>query len=443
MSSITIVDDEAKIMKLLASQLEAAGHTVSATTDPKQALAQISDTPPDILITDLRMQEMDGITLLKKSRAAAPGTDVVIMTAYASVETALETMKEGAYDYIIKPFTTDELLMLIGRIEEKRRLEAENSELKEYLAPGAEEIVGSSEAVGEVKRLIKSLSSSEAPVLIRGESGTGKELVARAIHKTSPRADGPFIAINCAAIPDTLLESELFGYEKGAFTGANKRKLGHYQLANGGTLFLDEIGDMPHQLQSKLLRVLENNRVMPLGSTKEVEVDIRLVTATNRPLEVDIKDGSFREDLFYRINVFPITLPPLRERRDDVAELSRHFLAGSGRSATDLSDEAVRKLQGYHWPGNIRELRNVLERAVIVRPTGAIEAADILLSSVADTARADDTPEPASLNLEDMERQLILRAIKATRGNKSEAARLLGITRRALYGRLERYGIEE
>ena len=440
MTEILVVDDERKMCKLLEGQLTDAGHTAKSTTSPNEALRTIQSHPPDIVITDLRMEEMDGITLLKKAKAVSPATDFVVMTAYATVETALETMRQGAYDYIIKPFTTDELLMLIERIEQKRRLEAENTELRSYLSKGIDdEIIGKSAGIMQVKKLISDLSSSDAPVLIRGESGTGKELVAKAVHHTSKRTDGPFIAINCAAIPETLLESELFGYERGAFTGAIKRKLGHFQMAGGGTLFLDEIGDLPPSLQSKLLRVLEDHRFTPLGSVKEIEADIRVITATNRPLEEAIQTGGFREDLYYRINVFPIDLPPLRERREDIRDISHHLLRLSGRKPEDLGEEALRKLRGYTWPGNIRELKNVLERALIVRPEGLIKGEDILLTST----RAPDTDPLEGLNLEEMERYLILRALKTTYGNKSEAARLLGITRRALYGRLERYGIDD
>lgn len=442
MAVIFVVDDEEKLSRLLRDQLTDAGHKAFGFTRGAEALDRVAAESPDIVITDLRMDEMDGITLLKKVKASSPGTDVVVMTAYATVETALETMKHGAYDYIIKPFTTEELLMVMERIEQKRRLEAENKELRSYLSLGAaDEIVGSSAGIQQIKKLIQDVSQSEPPVLIRGESGTGKELVARAIHNTSQRSAGPFIAINCAAIPETLLESELFGYEKGAFTGAMKRKLGHFQLANGGTLFLDEIGDLPAALQSKLLRVLEDHRVRPVGGLKDIKVDIRLLSATNRPLEQDIQDGRFREDLYYRINVFPIPLPPLRERREDIRDIAHHLLTLSGRNPQDLSEAAVRKLRLYHWPGNIRELKNVLERAMIVRSEGTIGEDDILLSPIKKTADEEEPME--GLNLEVMEKRMILKALKITAGNKSEAARLLGITRRALYGRLERYQIEE
>ena len=440
MSYILIVDDEEKICKLLVAELGDAGHKATGFTSPIEALERIRQNPPDILLSDLRMGNMDGITLLKETKQASPGTDVVVMTAYASVDTALETMKQGAYDYIIKPFSTRELLMVIERIEEKRRLESENDELRSYITGAVDNIVGSSEGISAVKKLIGDLAGSEAPVLIRGESGTGKELVASAIHRTSRRSEGPFIAINCAAIPETLLESELFGYERGAFTGANRKKLGHFQLAHGGTLFLDEIGELPAALQSKLLRVIESHRVTPLGSERDVAVDIRLVSATHRPLESDIRGGLFREDLYYRINVFPIELPPLRDRLEDVPDLTAHLLESLGRRAADLSPAAIRKLQAYTWPGNIRELRNVLERSIIVRPDGEITADDILIGPSA------TEPEKAgreTLNLSDMEKHTIAKVLRMTGGNKSEAARILGITRRALYGRLERYGLDD
>jgi DNA-binding NtrC family response regulator len=440
MADILIVDDEVKIGKLLVAELGDAGHRASSTNSPLQALERVDANQPDIVITDLRMAEMDGIDLLKRIRTNAPSTDVIIMTAYASIETAITAMKEGAYDYIIKPFRTEELLHLISRIEEKRSLEAENRGLKSYLSKGLEEsLVGSSAYMQNIRKLIQDVSHSEASILIRGESGTGKEVVARAIHKTSKRSSGPFIALNCAAIPETLLESELFGYEKGAFTGASRKKLGHFQLANGGTLFLDEIGDLPQPLQAKLLRVLESHAIIPLGGEKESPIDIRLLSATNRALEEEIANGRFREDLFYRLNVFPIVLSPLRDHKEDIRELAQHFLTASGRSAGDLGDDAARALLQYRWPGNIRELKNVIERAMIVRPSGAITADDILLGS---TASRERQLEADDLSIEEMERRLVAKALQLSGGNKSEAARLLGITRRVLYGRLEKYGLD-
>jgi DNA-binding NtrC family response regulator len=445
MADILIVDDEKKIGALLTAELKDEGHRVSHTTDPLEGLRIVKEKSPDILITDLRMEGMDGVTLLKKSRAASPQTDVIVMTAYASIETAIETMREGAYDYIIKPFKTEQLLLIVSRLEEKRRLQNENLDLRSYISEDLDDdIVGSSAALSKIKQIIQGLSKSDASVLIRGESGTGKELVAKAIHKVSSRSDGPFIALNCAAIPESLLESELFGYERGAFTGANRRKIGHFQLAHKGTLFLDEIGDLPASLQAKLLRVLENHQITPLGGEKEIHIDIRLISATHRPLETEIQNGGFREDLFYRLNVFPITLPPLRERRGDVEELALHFLAGWGRGPDELGNGALQKLVGYQWPGNIRELRNVLERAVIVRPDGKITEEDILIGEdiVGVVQASAPSPEPQTLNLAEVEKRVIIKALAEASGNKSEAAKILGITRRALYGRLERYGIE-
>jgi DNA-binding NtrC family response regulator len=444
MAEILIVDDEEKIGNLLRAEIEDAGHRAFSTTRPSEALARIKNDPPDILITDLRMAEMDGITLLKKTREITGTTDIIVMTAYATVETALETMKEGAYDYIIKPFKTEKLLFMIDRILEKHRLEMENQDLRNYLSRSLdEEIVGRSPAIQMIKKLIVDLQNSDAAVLIRGESGTGKELVARAIHKSSQRAGRSFLALNCAAIPEGLLESELFGHERGAFTGAARKKLGHFQLASGGTLFLDEIGDLPLPLQAKLLRVLENRQVHPLGSEKAVDIDIRLITATHRPLENNIKNGTFREDLYYRINVFPIFIAPLQERREDIVEIAAHFLELASRKSTDLDETARQKLESYPWPGNIRELRNVIERALIVRPAGLITAHDIHLGPGLGAAGSEPIEAPEDdLNLERMEKRLILKAIDRAGGNRSEAARLLGITRRTLYGRIERYGIE-
>jgi DNA-binding NtrC family response regulator len=439
MAAILIVDDEHRIGRLLADELSDAGHPTRSVTSAREALAKIEEQEPDVVITDLRMDGMDGLSLLREIRRRHPSVDVVVMTAYASIETAIATMREGAYDYIIKPFRTDEVLLLISRVEEKRRLEVENRGLRGALARGVnDELVGSSAALDQVRRLIDSLANSDAPVLIRGESGTGKEVVARAVHRASRRASGPLIAVNCAAIPETLLESELFGYEKGAFTGAGRSKAGQFLLADHGTLFLDEIGDLPLSLQAKLLRVLETKTFTPLGSVKDVRVDVRLISATHRPLEQEIARGTFRQDLFYRLNVFPITLAPLRERRGDIVEIARHFLAEWGRSPADLGDDAIARLVANDWPGNVRELRNVLERAVILQPQGRIGAADV----VPTPAGAAGAPAAETLNLEESEKLLIQRALGATGGNKSEAARLLGITRRALYGRLERYGLE-
>ena len=362
------------------------------------------------------------------------------MTAYASLETALETMRQGAYDYIIKPFQTEELLLLVRRLEETQQLRKENSELRSYLSNVADDIVGESEPISRVKGVIESLSESDAAVLIRGESGTGKELVAKAIHRAPRRAEAPFIAVNCAAIPESLLESELFGYEKGAFTGADRNKLGHFQLANGGTLFLDEIGDLPLSLQAKLLRVLEDQRVSPLGSEQSVQVDVRLVSATHSALEGRHQGWFVSPGPVLSLKTcFRLTCR--RCARDPATSLSSrvHLLSQWGRNASDLSHDACAVLSGYSWPGNVRELRNVLERAVIMKPSGTIEKGDIMIG---DAPQSQASAPIDTLNLADAERAIIERALEAAGGNKSEAARLLGITRRALYGRLERHGLD-
>lgn len=443
MTRILIVDDEVKIGRLLEADLTDAGYSASSTTDPREALQWVIEAPPDVVVTDLRMDAMDGVALLSKIHASAPGVGVIIMTAYASLETAIEAMRCGAYDYIIKPFQSEELLILIERLISRRKLEAQNEGLRSYTASRAGTIVGTSSAIENVRSIISRLSGSDASVMIRGESGTGKELVARAIHSESMRSGGPFIALNCAAIPEPLLESELFGYEKGAFTGADKSKPGHFQMADGGTLFLDEVGDLPMSLQAKLLRVLETRRITPLGGVCGVDVNIRLVSATHRPLEDLINERVFREDLFYRLNVFPIEIPPLRDRREDIRTIAEHFLTQWGRPTTDLSDEAASCLAAYDWPGNVRELRNVLERATILCANGPLHANDILVSSAAGSpAPCTAQSVKNTLNLAQSEKQLIERALAVARGNKSEAARLLGITRRALYGRLERYEID-
>ncbi|HEU4365104.1 MAG TPA: sigma-54 dependent transcriptional regulator, partial [Candidatus Krumholzibacteria bacterium] len=415
MAHILIVDDEARIGTLLAAELADAGHRAGAVTSAAAALAAVEKETPDIVITDLRMGEMDGVALLKELRRRFPSVDVVVMTAYASIETAIATMREGAWDYIIKPFRSEEVQLVVARLEEKRRLEGENRGLRAALAGGsAGEIIGASAAMAQVRHLVQSLARSDAAVMIRGESGTGKEVVARALHRASGRSTGPFIAVNCAAIPETLLESELFGYEKGAFTGAARSKPGQFRIADRGTLFLDEIGDLPLSLQAKLLRVLESGSFTPLGGVKETHVDVRLVSATHQALETEIAGGGFRQDLFYRLNVFPIVIPPLRDRREDIAELARYFLADWGRPPADLGDDALARLAAHDWPGNVRELRNVLERAVILRPGGRIGTADIMIAAAYPVSPAGTAAGTAgTLNLEQAERELIARALAA------------------------------
>jgi DNA-binding NtrC family response regulator len=363
-------------------------------------------------------------------------------------------MRQGAYEYLIKPFEMDEVVLLLKRIQERRDLVSENEALRERMAGAARggKIVGDSAAARGIRELIEKVAPTDAPVLVQGESGTGKELVAAEIHARSARAREPFIVLNCAAVPETLLESEMFGYERGAFTGAAQKKPGQFKLADGGTLFMDEIGEMPLAIQAKLLRAIELGEFTPLGGTKHSTVNVRIIAATNRTLDDLVRAGQFREDLFYRLNVFPIRIPPLRDRKDDIPALAARFLEtqrgapAASPTAPSLSGAVVAKLHGYSWPGNVRELRNVLERAVILAGRAPISPEHIMIVGPA-TGQGSPADRLRSLlgerTLPDIERMLIELALEESKGNKSKAAALLGITRRTLYGRLERFGIEQ
>ncbi len=446
MSNVLIVDDEQKILKLLKERIEADSHRVQTSLSGTEALRKIEDDPPDIILCDLKLGDMEGIDLLRQIKKKYPGIEFIIMTAYASTRTAVTAMKEGAYEYLTKPFQMEEVRLLISRIEERQNLISENRALrkKTSLESSAERMIGVSDGIKEVKERIRKVAPTGTPVLIQGESGTGKEIAAELIHSNSPRAAKPFIAINCAAVPATLLESELFGYEKGAFTGADGRKPGLFKLAHAGTLFLDEIGDMPPQLQAKLLRVLENGEILPVGGSSTVKVDVRIVAATNQDLIQMQKNEEFRGDLLYRLNVFPITIPPLRLRKSDIPMLAVHFLEQLGKPVQSLAPEIEKLLAGYHWPGNVRELKNVLERAVILAGPEEISGKHIQFSE----PQAALSPESCldsligDRSMDEIEAMLIRKAINKTGGNKSRAAELLGITRRVLYGKLDKYGIE-
>jgi len=446
MSNVLIVDDEQKILKLLRERIAADGHQVQTSLSGTEALRKIEETSPDIILCDLKLGDMEGVDLLRQVKSKYPEIEFIIMTAYASTRTAVTAMKEGAYEYLTKPFQMEEVRLLISRIEERQNLISENRALREKtsLESSTDRMIGVSDGIREVKDRIRKVAPTATPVLIQGESGTGKEIAAELIHSHSPRAGKPFIAINCAAVPATLLESELFGYEKGAFTGADGRKPGLFKLADKGTLFLDEIGDMPLQLQAKLLRVLENGQILPVGGSAAIKVDVRIVAATNQDLMEMQKEERFRGDLLYRLNVFPITIPPLRLRKSDIPLLAAHFLEQLGKPAETLSPEIEKMLAGYHWPGNVRELRNVLERAVILAGPEKISGKHIQFSE----AQASVSPEShldsliGDRSMDEIESILIRKAIKKTGGNKSKAAELLGITRRVLYGKLDKYGID-
>src|SRR5262245_58624931 len=369
MTLILVVDDEKRMGLLLKEELEDAGYEVHVESSGAGALDRLQRHAYAVVLSDIRMAPPDGLAILRTVKERAPATDVIMMTAYASTQTAVEAMKLGAFDYIIKPFDMEEMRLLVQRALErqdlardKRTLARENAALRDQLAGARRStIVGESAAVHELRHLIELVAASDATVLIKGPSGAGKELVASEIHAQSKRVRAPFIAVNCAAIPDTLLEGELFGFEKGAFTGADARKIGRFEMAQHGTIFLDEIGEMGASVQAKLLRVLEERRIMRLGGTAPIEVDLRIVAATNRNLEDMIRDGRFRDDLFYRLNVFPIEVPPLAARRDDVPLLANHFLREMRYAHPEIPADAVAVLRAHDWPGNVRELRNVVE----------------------------------------------------------------------------------
>ncbi len=444
MTHILIVDNEEKFCKVIKAALDLEGMSSEYCTSGKSALSFLEAHPVDVIVSDLRMDEMSGMELLEAVKAKHPDTEFIMMTAYASQQTAIEALKKGAYDYLIKPFADmDELILRIQRIFEQQRLMAENKRLKQEKESPVfyEKIIGKSNKMQQIYRLINKGSGNDATVLIRGESGTGKELVAQAIHESSQRAKAPFVTVNCAALPENLLESELFGYEKGAFTGATQRRIGKFEQAIGGSIFLDEIGDISLAIQAKLLRVLQSKEIYRLGSNQKIDVDVRIIAATHQNLEKMVEDGTFRQDLYYRLNVFPITLPPLRERKEDIPDLVYHFVDKS--SATHIDRRALAELMGYDWPGNVRELQNVIERAAIICD-GIIMKNDLTIGttvSVAENSGKFVIPDEG-INLDEFEKELIRQALKKAEGNRTRAAELLGITRRRLYSMMERFGID-
>ncbi len=440
--SILIVDDERKMAVVLQAAFEEDGYAVEIAQSGEDALAKFRQNPVPLVITDLKMPDMSGIDVLEAVKKLRPDAEVILMTAYATAQTAVEAMKKGAYDYVIKPFSLEELKLRARHVFEKRQLEQHNRQLQNELQEkySIENMVGRSGKMQDVYKMVHKVAPSDATVLILGESGTGKELVARAIHYLSPRRDKPFVAVNCAALPENLLESELFGFEKGAFTGADRRKLGQFELAGEGTIFLDEIAEMTPAIQVKLLRVLQNREFMRLGGTEVIEMKARVIAATNQSLEELIQDGRFREDLYYRINVFPIMLPPLRSRKEDIPDLVQHFLQ-KYKPGAEITAEAMAVLQRYDWPGNVRELENVIERALIMAGDQPIRPEDLpaqLSSRPSVAADAFDIPDEG-IDLEEVEKRLLFRAIEKAGGNKTRAAQLLGITRRKLYSMLERF----
>jgi DNA-binding NtrC family response regulator len=453
MAKLLVADDEQGIRQLLTLVFEREGHSVRTAEGGRRALQLLREESADLIISDVKMPDMNGIELLRAARELLPDVAVVMMTAFATVETAREAFKLGADDFIQKPFDVDELKLIVAKALEKLDLVRENRAFKRAQRERGKlgNIIGRSERMQAVYQMIETVAEVQSTVLVTGESGTGKELVARAIHDMSPRAEKPFVSINCGAFTETLLESELFGYVKGAFTGANTNRKGLFEAASRGTIFLDEIGEMSPAMQVKLLRVLQERRVRPVGAHEEVEIDTRVLAATNRDLSAMVKDGSFREDLFYRISVIPIELPPLRERREDIQELAEHFTqkfcAQAGRQLS-ISDKALRLLEAYSWPGNVRELEHTIERAVALERTDAIQPdrlpEPITNFNPARIAAAFDLPDEGInivAHLEQLEKTYVLEALRRTGGNQTRAAELLHLSVRSLRHLLDKHGI--
>lgn len=451
-SRILVVDDDSGHRMTLQTITRSWGYVVDGTDDGAKAVDMVRERPFDLILMDVRMAEMSGIEALKLIREYNPAIPVLIITAYSSVESAVEALKAGAYDYLTKPLDFDALRIAMERALEHTRLKAENQALKERLGSDFDlsNIIGRSPPMKELMEMVAMIAPSEATVLIVGESGTGKELIARSIHLNSRRKEHPLVIVNCAALTETLLESELFGHEKGSFTGADRRREGRFMQANRGTIFLDEIGEMSPMMQAKLLRVIQEREIQRVGSDQTITVDVRILAATNRDLKEAVASGKFREDLYYRLNVVTLRVPPLRERVDDIPLLAQHFLQKyaekNRKQVKGFSPLAMDMLLKYTWPGNVRELENAVERAVILLPGEYVSERELPLgitqSYPGDKGLASPGGELTQFQpLEEMERKAILAALEETGGNKSEAARKLGITRRTLYNKLQKFGI--
>jgi len=468
MANILVIDDNETIREGVAAVVAKMGHKAHVAADGEHGVKLFKSRRVDFTITDLKMEEMDGIEVLKAVLDQDPGAVVMLITAFGTVETAVEAMKQGAFDFITKPFKPDLLRVKVDQAlevarmkKEAARLKEENRVLREEVLEqaGINNIVGESPVMQEVFTTVRKVAPSDSTVLVTGESGTGKELIAHALHDLSRRREGPFIRVGCGALAETLLEGEMFGHEKGSFTGASRRKLGRFELADTGTIFLDEIGEIGAALQLKLLRVLQEREFERVGGEETLSVDVRVVAATNRDLEALVQDGVFREDLYYRLHIVPLRMPPLRERPGDVADLSRHFLAKlsgrTGKKISDISEEALQVLRQYRWPGNVRELENVIEQAMVFCDGEALEAADLpsnlqkrpapgagLRQEADGSLRVDLSGRTLPEILDEVERTLIVGAYQKAQKVKTETARLLGIKASALYYKLEKYGIE-
>src|SRR6201993_1084692 len=452
MANILIVEDEPRMRRLLEISLGEDGHAVYTSGDAENGLVHLRKASVDLVVTDLKLPGMNGLEFLQEGKRLNPTLPFIVMTAYGSIETAVDAMKAGASDYVLKPFTMAEMKLVINKELDVQQVRNENVRLKEALGKRNhfQNIVGRSKKMQEVLALVERVAPTNSTVLIGGESGVGKDLIARAIHQNSRRAAGPFIKINSTAIPDTLFESELFGFERGAFTGALASKPGKFELADKGTLFLDEIGDVPAAIQVKLLRVLQEREFERLGGTKTLKVDIRMIAATNRDLRAALEEGTFREDLYYRLNVVPIDIPPLREHKEDIPELVNHFLArfaaDNEKEIEGITPAAVNALMNYHWPGNVRQLENSVERAVALSSGPMIDVQDIYLDTMQSRNTAPASADqflPEGMTLEQWEDNMIREALRRANGNKSQAARLLGLSRNALRYRLGKLGVAD
>ena len=449
---VLIVDDESGMRHMLSVLLEREGYAIDTAVNGEEGLHKIKANQYDLVLCDIRMPEMDGLTFLENTKNLNRSLPVIMMSAFGNVDTAIEAMKKGAYDYVSKPFKADEILIRLQRLTAQERLVFENQTLKRTLheETSFSNIIARSPKMLDIFDTIRKIAEFKTTVLITGESGSGKELIARAIHYNSPRAQKPFIAINCSAIPETLLESELFGYMKGSFTGAAKDKKGLFEEATGGTLFLDEVGDLPASLQVKLLRAIQEEEIRRVGSSQTTKIDVRIITATLKNLQEDIKKGTFREDLFYRLNVLPIHLPPLRERKEDIPLLVENFLKKFNKELSKkverLSSDCLQLLIDYSWPGNVRELENTIERAMVLETGPQLNPEhlpDVIRNTEINPAiRAAASELSIKKMMVIMEQELIKKALEKTNGNRTWAARLLEISHRALLYKIKRYGLE-
>jgi DNA-binding NtrC family response regulator len=446
--NLLIVDDEVELMRALCDSLGEQGFAVKGFSRPAEAIDALRDGDFDLLLSDLMMPDTDGIDLLKQALAIDPNLIGIIMTGQGTIQTAVEAMKSGAFDYVLKPFRVQAMLPILDRAMDVRRLKMENVQLKRFLTEVVFEsaryrIIGTSPATKKVVAMIEKVAPTEATVLVRGPSGSGKELVARALHFNSPRRDKPLVTVNCATLQETLLESELFGHEKGAFTNADRPKAGLFEVAEGGTMFIDEVAEMPAGMQAKLLRVLENGHYRRVGGTQDRTANVRIIAATNKPLEEEQQAGRFREDLYYRLNVITIPLAPLKDRREDIPLLIDHLLKVRqvGKVPFTVSPEALALFVGYDWPGNVRELANVLERAQILAEGTVITRDDLPDNLIIGQGVAPAAPPAGPFDLEDMERRHVHEVLVRMKGNKLQAAKALGISRRALYRLIDKYAL--